>query len=226
MAIEDEMVVLNASDGFKLDAFIARPEGNPKGGVVVLQEIFGATDQLKTVARTYAEDGYTAIVPAVFDRKSPQTVIPFDTPEKGRDLAMSLDPGEVLMDVAAAVAAVDTGAGVSLIGFCWGGGQAMRLACHLELTSSVAYYGTALAMHMANNPGGPNCPMLFHFGESDEHTPAEVIDAVRDAMPTAGIEMYDAGHAFANDARATFVEAAASAARGLTLAFLNQHHGA
>jgi len=222
----EETVVLTAADGFNLDAFVARADGQAKGGLIVLQEIFGVTDQLKSVARAYAADGYDTIVPALFDRASPKTVVPFDNPAQGRDLALNLDPDKVVLDVAAAKDAVETGNGVSLIGFCWGGGQALRLAARLDLTSAIAYYGTALEKHIAASPGGPKCPMLFHFGETDDHTPPQVIDAVRAAVPAAEVNVYAAGHAFANDARsAVFVAAAAETARQRTLAFLNQHHG-
>ncbi|MBT6094482.1 MAG: dienelactone hydrolase family protein [Rhodospirillaceae bacterium] len=225
MTVQEETLALEASDGFQLEGFVARATGQAKGGLVVLQEIFGVTDQLKAVARSYAEDGYDAIVPAMFDRALPHTVVPFDTPDRGRDIALNLDPEKVLLDVQAAMATVDGGSGVSIIGFCWGGGQAMRLACTLDLACSIAFYGTALEKHLANNPGGPKCPMLFHFGDTDDHSPAHVIDAVRDAIPAAAVEIYPAGHAFANDARSTYVEAAAASARQRTLEFLNQHHG-
>jgi len=226
LSVHEELMVLNAADGYKLDGFIARAAGQKKGGVVILQEIFGVTDQLKSVARSYAEDGYDTIVPALFDRISPQTVVPFDTPIKGRDMALSLDPDKVQLDVSAAVEAVDSGAGVSLIGFCWGGGQAFRLACTLKLKSSIVFYGTSLEKHLSDCPNGPNCPVLFHFGETDDHSPPEIIDAVRTAIPSAEIIIYKAGHAFANDARpAVYVEEAAIRARQRTLEFLNQNHG-
>lgn len=225
MSAIEETLRLEADDGFTFDGFVARAQGQTKGGVVIIQEIFGVTDQLKSVARRYAAEGFDAIVPAFFDRKSPATVIPFDTPDKGREIAMSLDPEEVVLDAAAAVEAVGGDGGVSVIGFCWGGGQALRLACRLDLTSAVAFYGTALEKHLAGCPGGPRCPMLFHFGDRDDHTPPQVIATVRDALPSAEIHLYEAGHAFANDARATFVEVAAGVANQRTLEFLNLRHG-
>lgn len=227
MAASEGMITITSSDGFSFEGFVARAEGQSKGGLIILQEIFGVTDQLKSVARSYADDGFDAIVPAFFDRKSPQTVVPFDQAEKGRDLAMSLDPGEVLLDAEAAKGAVDSGNGVSVIGFCWGGGQALRLACNLSFKSAIALYGTALKIHLGNCPDGPKCPMYFHFGETDDHSPPDVIDAVREALPDAKIDIYAAGHAFANDARPTvYDEEAANTARERTLAYLNQIHGA
>lgn len=69
--------------------------------------------------------------------------------------------------------------------------------------------------------------MLFHFGETDDHTPPHVVDAVRAAIPAAETVVYPAGHAFANDARpAVYVAAEAARARRTTLEFLNRNHGA
>ena len=223
--VSGETVTLEASDGFKLGAYLARAEAPAKGGIVILQEIFGVTDQLKTLADSWARDGYDAIVPAFYDRFQPDTVYPFEDIENARKTGLGLDPEKVALDAEAALMAVDSGKGVSVIGFCWGGGHAFRLACRLNLTGAVAYYGTALKMHMEKNPDGPKCPMLFHFGETDDHTPADVIDAVKAAVPSATVHIYAAGHAFANDVRASYVPDAATTARARTLEFLNSHHG-
>ncbi len=222
MATTGGMITLTTSDGFTLEAYIAAPEGEAKGGLVVIQEIFGLTEQLKSVARAYAGDGYETIVPALFDRVSPRTVVPFDDPDAARALMMRLNGDAVLRDVQAAVKKVDRGRGVSLLGFCWGGGQALRIAGLMDLTSAVSYYGTRLTGHLGTPP---KCPMLFHFGDADTmHSPPEVIRAVRDALPDAECHVYAAGHAFANDARKTYVLEAAIPARERTLAFLDRHH--
>jgi carboxymethylenebutenolidase len=223
MAIQEQMTRLTAADGFAFDAFVATPAGEPRGGLVILQEIFGVTEQLKSVARGWAADGYTTSVPALFDRVSPGTVVPFDTPDRGRELMLSLDPEAVLRDIAAAIAGVESGHGVSVLGFCWGGGLALKAACTFELRGAVAYYGTNLG-RLLEHP--PRCPMLFHFGASDSHSPPEVIDAVRAAIPSAETYVYTAGHAFANDARASHVPDAAREARTRTRAFLDQLHPA
>lgn len=222
MAERDDTVVLTASDGHELDAFVARADGPSKGGLVILQEIFGVTDQLKSVARFYAQNGYDAIVPAFFDRVSPKTVVPFETPDEGRALMARLDRDKVMVDLEAARAYVDGGKGASVLGFCWGGGIALKAACTLPLTSVISYYGTRLG-ELLDTP--PKCPTLFHFGETDTWTPPEVVAAVRTAIPDAETYVYDAGHAFANDVRATYVPDAAAVARERSLAFLARHHG-
>ena len=221
-SISEKTVTLTASDGHRLGAFEARPDGGGKGGLVILQEIFGLTDQLKSVVRSWARDGYDTIIPALFDRLTPDTVVPFDDPDRGRALVAKLDPDALMRDIAAAVKAVDRGRGVSVLGFCWGGGIALRAACEIDLTATVSYYGTKLTSYLATPP---RCSLLFHFGETDTmNTPPEVIEAVRRAIPSAETHVYKAGQAFANDARKTYVADAATIARERSLAFLDQHH--
>jgi len=221
--ISEQMVRVTAQDGFTFEAFEARPQGESKGGIVILQEIFGMTDQLKSVARKYAAQGFDAILPACFDRAQPGTVVPFSEGLRGRDIALALDPEKVALDIKASIQAVETGKGVSIMGFCWGGGQAVRLAALLEPTSAIAFYGTALQNHLKSPP---KCPALFHFGDTDDHTPPEVIEMVRETMPQAEVNLYSAGHAFANDARETHVPDAASLAHERTVDFLNKVHQA
>ena len=127
----EETIKLTAADGHSFEAFHAAPKQPCKGGLVVLQEIFGLTDQLKSVVRSYAGDGYDTIFPCVYDRVSPGTVIPFNEPDRGRDLAYGLPLDKVMLDVAAAVQQVQNSHGVSVLGFCWGGGVIVRAAAEL-----------------------------------------------------------------------------------------------
>jgi carboxymethylenebutenolidase len=217
------MARLTAADGHLFNAFKAPAQASRVGGLVILQEIFGLTDQLKSVARFFAGNGFDAIVPSLMDRASPGTVVPFDQPDRGRELMLSVPWEKTALDIAAAVKAVDAGRGVSVLGFCLGGGLALRAACELDLAGAVSYYGTRLGAFLDKRPC---CPMLFHFGATDSHSPPEVIEAVKKAIPSAETHVYQAGHAFANDARATYVKDAAETAHARTLAFLRKVHHA
>jgi len=218
----ESMVRLKASDGTELDAFEASAQGNRVGGLVILQEIFGVTDQLKSVARRYAKEGFDAIVPALFDRAARGTVVPFNEPDRGREIMLGIDKSGTMRDIAAAVERLDRGNGVSVLGFCWGGGLALRSAGELALAGAVSFYGTNLAALLGT---APKCPMLFHFGATDTHAAPEVIAAVRKAIPSAETHVYEAGHAFANDARPNFyAREAAETAHERTLAFLRKVH--
>ena len=221
--IVEEMIKLTAADGFSLEAFHAAPRQNSKGGLVILQEIFGLTDQLKGVVRAYAREGYDTIFPCLFDRAAPGTVVPFSEAIRGRDLAYGLALDKVMLDVAAAVERVRGPHGVSVLGFCWGGGVIVRAAAELDLRGAIAFYGTRLQTYLDQKP---KCPLQFHFGDTDPNSPPETIEAVRKAFPAAEIYIYEAGHAFANDARPTYVADAAETAVKRALAFLAKQHQA
>lgn len=220
---QEQMIRVTAGDGHIFDAFRATPD-HPKGGLVILQEIFGMTEQLKSVTRTWAALGYDTILPAMYDRIKPGSVVSFDDMETAQQMMKQFDPDCVLKDIRAAVATVDGANGVSLIGYCWGGGTAARMASELHLKGIVSYYGTMLAANTAN---GANCGALFHFGKNDQHSPPEVIDEVKQNIPDAECHVYDSGHAFANDARPGFYDQEATKlAKERSLEFLNRVHSA
>ena len=221
--ISEGMMTLKAADGFSLEAFRASPKQGGKGGLVILQEIFGITDQLKGVVRAYARDGYDTIIPALYDRVAPGTVVPFNEPDRGRDMAYGLSLDKALLDIAAAATCVEGRHGVSVLGFCGGGGVIVRAAATLNLRGAIAFYGTRLPTYLDQKP---KCPLLFHFGASDPNSTPETIAAVKQAFPTAETYVYEAGHAFANDVRPAYVEEAATLARSRTLDFLRRQHAA
>ncbi len=224
MTLKEDILPLQSDDGFQLSAFHCSPLEPSLGGLVLLQEIFGVTEQMKNVARRYARAGFDVIIPALFDRHHPGTVISFEEPLVGRDLAWSLDPQETALDVKAAKEAVTNRSGVSLMGFCWGGGQAYRLACELDFVSAISFYGTAMKDHLANCPQKTQAALLFHFGTQDDHTPKELIEKVHHELPQAKIELYETGHAFANEERPTYHPTSAEQAHQRTLDFLLHHH--
>lgn len=215
----EAMLRLTAADGFAFDAFKAAAVANRVGGLVILQEIFGLTEQLKSVARFFAGHGFDAIVPSLIDRAAPGTVVPFDQPDRARELMMSIPADAMLRDTAAAVREVEGSGGVVALGFCLGGGLALRAAVEFPLVGAVSYYGTRLGSYL-DKP--PRCPVLFHFGATDTHSPPEVIEAVRKAIPSAETHIYPVGHAFANDARTTYVKDAAELAHARTVTFLRR----
>ncbi|HUO66891.1 MAG TPA: dienelactone hydrolase family protein, partial [Gammaproteobacteria bacterium] len=76
------MIRLKARDGYELDAYLAEPKGKPRGGLVVVQEIFGVTDHIKRVADRYAAEGYRVIAPAMFDRIKHGVTLPYSDIEQ------------------------------------------------------------------------------------------------------------------------------------------------
>ena len=211
---------LTASDGHRLDCWMQPPDGPRRGGLVILQEIFGVTEQLQGVARRYAAQGLEVAIPALFDRQRRGAVIPFDQAPLGRDLMLAASVDAAMLDTAAAVAAL--GGKVAVMGFCWGGGLAVRAAQVLDIACAVSFYGTRLQTYL-DTP--LRAPVLGHFGLNDDHTPADVLAAARAALPGFEMQMYPTGHAFANDARPSYAPDSALLAHQRTDAFLARHLG-
>ena len=117
------MIELTASDGFKLGAYRADPAGKPKGGVVVMQEIFGANDHIKSVADRAAAAGYMAIAPALFDRAERDVNWGYDAAARNAGVALlgKIQREDTLKDIAAALAVAKEGGKAGVVGFCWGG---------------------------------------------------------------------------------------------------------
>lgn len=217
------MKSLTAADGHELDCWIQKQVGTRKGGIVILQEIFGVTNQLKGVAKRYSELGYEVAIPALFDRHEKGAVVPFDQGPKGRDMMLASDLDQTMMDTDAAVNCLaSNGAKVAVMGFCWGGGLALRAAQKLNIAAGISFYGTRLPQYL-DSP--LKAPFLAHFGDKDDHTPAEMIEQAKTYLPEMEFHMYEAGHAFANDARPSYVAAAADLGHKRTQDFLAKHLG-
>lgn len=220
-----EQVKLRASDGQELDAYVAHPEGTPIAGLVVVQEAFGVNAHIRSVADSYAKEGFLAVAPALFDRLEQGVELGYggDDLKKGMALIRQGDTADRVKDVAAALeyARCVTGKKVGVIGYCLGGSMAWLAATRLNPDAAVGYYGGQIPQ-LANEK--PKAPLMLHFGSEDTHIPKEEVEAkVQTAHPEVAIFWYDAGHAFNNDVRPGYNAEAAGLARQRSLEFLKKH---
>jgi carboxymethylenebutenolidase len=219
-----ETISLTASDGHELAAYLARPEGEAKAGLVVCQEIFGVNFHIREVADGFAGEGYLTIAPALFDRLEREVELAYteDDIARGRALKTALAWETVMLDVAAAAEEARTGAGVGVVGYCWGGSLAWLAACRLNVEAAVGYYGGQVHEFRDETPA---CPVLLHFGERDRAIPKAHVEEIAKAHPEVPVFTYEAGHGFNCAARADYDAEAAAVARWRTLDFLAQHLG-
>ena len=219
-------IELQAEDGHKLAAYKAEPSGKPRGGIVVIQEIFGVNSHIKSVADGYAADGYLVIAPAMFDRAQRNYDTGYSQPEidAGRKVMQGLDWGNTMKDVAAAVASAKSAGKVGIVGYCWGGTVAWVAAARGPgLACSVPHYGGSMPNFIGEKP---KCPVMCNFGELDQSPTLEQAKAIAAAHPEIIAHFYaGAGHGFNCDHRASYNAAAAKLARERTLAFFRQHVG-
>jgi carboxymethylenebutenolidase len=216
-------IELQAADGHRFSAYLARPAGTPRGALVVVQEIFGVNSHIRAVADGFAADGLLAIAPAVFDRVERGVELGYAGPdiERGRALLAAAGNDKPLVDIAAAIAHVAPGAKVGIVGYCWGGLLAWLSACRLAgLAAGVVYYGGGVPQQAALSP---RCPVLAHFGERDAHIPVDAVRAFGAAHPEVELHLYDAGHGFNCDQRGSYDAPSAAKARERTVAFLRRH---
>ena len=228
-----EWVKLRASDGHELSAYVARPEGEAIGALVVVQEIFGVNKSIQAAADGYAKDGFVAIAPALFDRIERDLQLGYGEEDMKKAMALypKLEPDTSLKDVAAAFRyAEGTGKGVGVIGFCYGGLISWLAATRgttyvFEPACTVGYYAGGIGKVAAEEP---TCPVMLHFGADDSHIGKDQVDAVRKAHAEhkgeVEIFMYEgAGHAFANENRPSYKVEAAKLARERSLEFLKMN---
>jgi carboxymethylenebutenolidase len=218
------MMVLTAADGHRLQAYESVPAGAARGGVVVVQEIFGVNDHIRRVADGYAADGYRVIAPALFDRVRPGIELGYTDADiaEGRKIRGQLSFEQALADVEAARKALGDG-NIGIVGYCWGGTVTWLAAARIVgFAAAASYYGGGIGQFAAEHP---RCPTQCHFGEKDHAIPLTEVAAVRDANPAVEVYTYPAGHGFNCDQRASFDAAAAKLARERTLAFFRKHIG-
>ncbi len=219
------LISLQASPAARIAAYRADPSGTPRGGLVVIQEIFGVNAHIRAVCDGYAADGYLAVAPAIFDRVEPGVELGYTPADvaHGRALRAKVDAEGALADIAAAREVASVAGKVAVVGYCFGGYLAWLAAARLPgFACAIAYYGGG--MHEAT-ADAPRVPVLGHFGRKDAYIPVAGIEALAVAHPALTVHFYDADHGFNCDARASHHAPSAAAARERTLAFLREHVG-
>ena len=151
------IVELTAADGFKIGAYLAQPVGEPKGGVVVIQEIFGVNHHIRGVADTYAAAGYGAIAPQIFDRVERNVELGYSAQpdfDKGLRIAFhDLKLSNTLLDIQAAIDHVTRYGQVGVVGYCFGGLLTWLSACELDKVAvASAYYGGGIVKEAKRHP--------------------------------------------------------------------------
>lgn len=218
-------VALRAADGHALTAYRVEPEGAPRGGLVILQEIFGVNRHIREVCDGYARHGYAALSPALYDRVRRGVGLEYDAEgiAAGRSLRAAVGWDGALLDLQAAIDAIGHAGPVAVIGYCWGGTLAFLAATRLEgLRCAVGYYGGQTVPFAQERP---RVPVMMHFGELDPRIPAADREIIRRANPEIEMHLFPADHGFNCDHRREWHAPSAARALKLTLTFLERHLG-
>ena len=216
---------LTASDSFKLGAYRADPSGPAKGGVVVIQEIFGVNHHIRAVCDRLAGEGYAALAPALFDRQQPNFETGYSPDEiaHARKFVANPDWGAMMRDTQAAINEAKKYGPAAIVGFCMGGSIAFLAAAKLNgLSAAIGFYGGQIAKNVDEKP---KVPTQLHFGEKDASIPMSDVDLIKQKRGgDCEIFVYpDAQHGFNCEERGSYNEAAAMLARQRSRDFLAKH---
>lgn len=220
-----QSISMKSSDGHSFEAYQTIPEKRPlRGGLVVVQEIFGINAHIRSVVDSFAQEGYAVLAPSLFDRIRPSVELKYDEEglQEGIQLLTQLKTKESLLDIQCCVDALQAYGKVGIVGYCYGGSMAWASASSIKnLSCAVCYYGGRIP-RMLDRP--PLIPTLLHFGENDGHIPLEAVEKVKETYPDLPIHIYEgAGHGFNCDHRDDFHKESAQLAKQRTLSWLEQH---
>lgn len=221
--MSDWLTLKSGYDGFELPAYHCKPLDARRGGLVVVQEIFGVNGHIRAVAEGFAADGYETLAPAFFERAKPGFEADY-TPMgfgRGRDLVGKTPWDQVVADLQAAIDALAPP--VFVVGYCWGGTAAWLAACRCQgLAAASGYYGRQVLDFRDETP---RVPAILHYGKTDPSIPPENYEAVIAAQPDLPVYLYDAGHGFNCDQREDYAPDAAHLARLRTLQLFTRNSG-
>jgi carboxymethylenebutenolidase len=211
-----------------ISGFEARPV-DPKlirGGLVLLQEIFGVNHSIQELCKHYASLGFWVIAPAFFDHVEPNLELGYEKPdfEKGLALLSQIGFDQCFSD--AKQAGIDlnlklatlTGTKIktAVVGFCLGGSLVWALSSKTSgiFAAGSGYYGGNI-VQMKND--SPKIPLILHFGEKDAHISKDAVEQIKKAQPEVPVFVYDADHGFSNTDKKEFSSVASALAEKRTL---------
>jgi carboxymethylenebutenolidase len=219
-----------ANGALQIEAYLAEPTGGgPFPAIVVIQEIFGVNAHIRDVTERFAQIGYVAIAPAIYQRLAPgfETGYTPDAIKLGRQYKEQTKANELLSDIQATIDYLKTlpmvkSGGVGAIGFCFGGHVVYLTATLPDIKATASFYGAGIVNW---TPGGGN-PTVTHtkdikgtmyvfFGEQDASIPPEHIHQIETELqkyqiPHRIFRYPDAEHGFFCDQRASYEPNAAA----------------
>jgi carboxymethylenebutenolidase len=215
----------------------AKPDGEGRGAVVVIQEAFGVTEHIEDVCRRFAAEGYLAVAPHLFHRSGDPTIA-YDEMEKVYPHVMALNAEDLAADLDAALAHVEAAgfepARIAVVGFCMGGSLSYWMAARHTLGAAVSFYGGGIAGGRFGIPALVDIaaelktPWLGFFGDRDQTISVDEVESLRIAVeapdvPTEVVRFAEAEHGFHCDARGSYHEASAKQAWQQTLQWFDAH---
>lgn len=228
MSVTTQWIEIDSAEG-KFGAYLAIPHTQKGPGIVLIQEIFGVNEHIRSVAEQYAADGYLVIAPDLFWRSGHRIELTYDEAgwKRAVELMNATDVGKAQKDIELAIDALKAqpglDGGIASIGFCFGGLLSYHTAANGLVDVAIAYYGGGI-QNQLDRADEIDVPLLMHFGEQDSHIPLEAVEKIAERFDTndnVEIVVYpEAEHGFNCSHRDSYNQRAAAEAHGNTLIFL------
>jgi len=210
------LALTSGLDGFAVPALSVPARGETRGGVLVVQEIFGVTPHIEQMCVRFADAGYHALAPGMYERVAPGLNVEASAEgiAAGRAAVMQTPWKQVVADMQAAIDMLPKP--VFVTGFCWGGAAAWLAAQRCTGVRAASCFYGRMIVDLLDRP--PMAPVMLHYGARDASIPPADIERVREAAPVdTPIYLYDAGHGFCRRASHDYDEAACELALTRTL---------
>ena len=227
-----EIVRLDTLDGENsFNAYVARPEGDAKAAIVVIQEIFGINAGIRRKCDKLAEDGYLAVAPDLFHQFEDGIELDPDIePEmqKALDLFGKFDQDRGVRDIEAAIKyARSQGCGkVGAVGYCLGGRLAYMTAARTDSDATVGYYAVGVDNLLHEKHAIAN-PLMLHIPTEDGFVDKDTQKAMHEGLDDhPKVTLYDyegLDHGFATEFGKRRSEEAANLADSRTADFFAEH---
>jgi carboxymethylenebutenolidase len=232
MTTNTQIPTLDGND--KLPAYVVKPEGTPRGAIIVVQEVFGVEKGIRRKCEDWASKNYLAVAPDVFWRQKPGVELDADVPEEFQqaiELMMNHDMDLGIQDIEAVIHWIRRDQGVAkvgLVGFCMGGKIAYMAATRTDIDASVGYYGVGIDQ-MLNESHAIAKPLMLHVPTADGFVPPDAQKAMHEGLDSNAhvtIHDYDGlDHGFAAEIGERRNEEAAQLADKRTTDFFARHVG-
>ncbi|VVO55441.1 Carboxymethylenebutenolidase [Pseudomonas fluorescens] len=230
MSVTTQWIEIDSADG-KFGAYLAIPHTRKGPGIVLIQEIFGVNEHIRSVAEQYAADGYLVIAPDLFWRSGQRIELAYDEAgwKRAVELMNATDVGQAQKDIELAIDALKAqpglDGGIASIGYCFGGLLSYHTAANGLVDVAVAYYGGGI-QNQLERADEIDVLLLMHFGEEDSHIPLDAVEKIAERFENndnVEIVVYpEAEHGFNCSHRDSYNQRAAAEAHGNTLIFLGQ----
>jgi len=219
----------------RFNAWLAEPEGAPKGAIIVIQEIFGVNEGIRRKADHWASLGYVGIAPDLFWRLEPGVELDPDVPEEFQQalaLMQRFDQDKGIADIEAAIrearSRLPQGGKVGAVGYCLGGRLAFMTSTRTDIDASVAYYGVGLEGLLGEKHAIAH-PLMLHIAGADHFVTPDKQAQIHEGLddhPKVTIHDYPGeDHGFAAEMGKRRSAAAAELADSRTEAFFAEHIG-